>query len=80
LKIDRTGIAASSESKALIHALIQLGNTVGLETLGEGIEELEFSCGPRRTTDLLDQALLLGGRVDNGGCDQVSSWSVAFPA
>jgi hypothetical protein len=34
LKIDRTGIAASSESKALIHALIQLGNTVALETLG----------------------------------------------
>ena len=42
LKIDRsfiTGIAASSESRALIHMLVQLGKTLGLETLGEGIEE-----------------------------------------
>ena len=42
LKIDRSfisGIAASSESKALIHTLVQLGKTLGLETLGEGIEE-----------------------------------------
>ncbi len=42
LKIDRsfiTGIAASHESKALIHMLVQLGKTLGLETLGEGIEE-----------------------------------------
>ncbi len=42
LKIDRSfisGIAASSESKALIHMLVQLGQTLGLETLGEGIEQ-----------------------------------------
>ncbi len=42
LKIDRSfisGIASSSESKALIHTLVQLGKTLGLETLGEGIEE-----------------------------------------
>ena len=42
LKIDRSfisGIAASRESKALIHTLVQLGKTLGLETLGEGIEE-----------------------------------------
>ncbi len=42
LKIDRTfisGIAASNESKALIHMLVQLGKALGLETLGEGIEE-----------------------------------------
>ncbi len=42
LKIDRSfisGIAASSESAALIHTLVQLGKTLGLETLGEGIED-----------------------------------------
>jgi diguanylate cyclase (GGDEF)-like protein/putative nucleotidyltransferase with HDIG domain len=42
LKIDRSfiqGIAASTESAALIHTLVQLGKTLGLETLGEGIEQ-----------------------------------------
>jgi diguanylate cyclase (GGDEF)-like protein len=42
LKIDRSfiaGIAQSHESKALIHTLVQLGKTLGLETLGEGIEQ-----------------------------------------
>jgi diguanylate cyclase (GGDEF)-like protein len=43
LKIDRSfisGIAASREaSNALIHTLVQLGKTLGLKTLGEGIED-----------------------------------------
>jgi len=42
LKIDRSfisGIAASKESAALIHTLVQLGKTLHLETLAEGIEE-----------------------------------------
>jgi diguanylate cyclase len=42
LKIDRSfisGIAATGASKALIHTLVQLGKTLGLETLGEGIED-----------------------------------------
>jgi EAL domain-containing protein (putative c-di-GMP-specific phosphodiesterase class I) len=42
LKIDRsfiTGISSSREASALMHTLIQLGKTLGLETLGEGIEE-----------------------------------------
>ncbi len=42
LKIDRSfvsGIPASTESRAVINALIQLGNNLGLETLVEGIEE-----------------------------------------
>ena len=42
LKIDRSfisGLAGSGESGvALVHTLIQLGKTLGLETLGEGIE------------------------------------------
>jgi diguanylate cyclase (GGDEF)-like protein len=43
LKIDRAfvqGIASSKESAALIQTLIDLGKTLGLETLGEGIEDL----------------------------------------
>jgi predicted signal transduction protein with EAL and GGDEF domain len=42
LKIDRSFIAAmgdSPESGALIRTLVQLGKTLGLETLAEGIEE-----------------------------------------
>ena len=42
LKIDRSfisAIASSSESQVLIHTLVQLGKTLGLETLGEGIEQ-----------------------------------------
>jgi predicted signal transduction protein with EAL and GGDEF domain len=44
LKIDRSFISAmaqSPESGALIRTLVQLGKTLGLETLAEGIEECE---------------------------------------
>ena len=42
LKIDRSfiaGIATSSESAAIVRSLVQLGKTLGLQTLAEGIEE-----------------------------------------
>jgi diguanylate cyclase (GGDEF)-like protein len=42
LKIDRTfvtGLSDSADSRALAHTLIQLGKTLGLQTLAEGIEE-----------------------------------------
>jgi diguanylate cyclase (GGDEF)-like protein len=42
LKIDRSfisGIAGSKGSTALIHTLVQLGKTLDIETLAEGIEE-----------------------------------------
>ncbi len=42
LKIDRSfvsGITESNEARVLIHALIQLSKALGLETVGEGIEE-----------------------------------------
>jgi EAL domain-containing protein (putative c-di-GMP-specific phosphodiesterase class I) len=44
LKIDRAFVATlgeSGESRALVHTLVQLGKTLGLETVAEGIEELE---------------------------------------
>jgi diguanylate cyclase (GGDEF)-like protein/PAS domain S-box-containing protein len=42
LKIDRSfisGMATGPEANALVHTLIQLGKTLGIETLAEGIEE-----------------------------------------
>ena len=42
LKIDRSfmsGVAHNPESAALIHTMIQLGKTLGIETLAEGIED-----------------------------------------
>jgi EAL domain-containing protein (putative c-di-GMP-specific phosphodiesterase class I) len=42
LKIDRTFIASIGESPsalAIVHAFVQLGNALGLETLAEGIED-----------------------------------------
>jgi diguanylate cyclase (GGDEF)-like protein len=42
LKIDRSfisGFASIPDSSALIHILVQLGKTLGIETLAEGIEE-----------------------------------------
>ena len=42
LKIDQSfisGIASSPEARALIHTLVQLGKTLGIRTLAEGIED-----------------------------------------
>jgi diguanylate cyclase (GGDEF)-like protein len=42
LKIDQSfiaGIGESSEALAMVHALVQLGRALGLETLAEGIED-----------------------------------------
>jgi diguanylate cyclase (GGDEF)-like protein len=44
LKIDRSfisGISDSSESAAIIHTLVELGKLLHIETLAEGIEELD---------------------------------------
>jgi EAL domain-containing protein (putative c-di-GMP-specific phosphodiesterase class I) len=53
VKIDRSfidGIASSKAAGALIHTLVQLGKTLNIETLAEGIEEsaqLEILQGER---------------------------------
>jgi len=44
LKIDRSfisGMANSTESAAIVHALVGLGQTLGLETIAEGVEDDE---------------------------------------
>jgi EAL domain-containing protein (putative c-di-GMP-specific phosphodiesterase class I) len=41
LKIDRSfvsGITETSEAAALVHAMVQLGKALGLETVAEGVE------------------------------------------
>jgi EAL domain-containing protein (putative c-di-GMP-specific phosphodiesterase class I) len=41
LKIDRpfvSGITDTSEALALVHAMVQLGKALGLETVAEGVE------------------------------------------
>ena len=62
LKIDRSfisGIAASKKSAAFIPMLVQLGKALGLETLGEGIED-EVQLGRlRREQCDLGQGFLL---------------------
>jgi diguanylate cyclase (GGDEF)-like protein len=47
LKLDRsfiTGLARSGEANALAHTLIQLGKTLGLQTLAEGVEAYTQLC------------------------------------
>jgi len=42
LKLDRSfisGISSSTEAAALMHTVVGLGKALGLETLGEGLEE-----------------------------------------
>ena len=67
LKIDRSfisGIAASKESGALIHTLVQLGKTLGLETLGEGIEDQAQLHQLQREQCDLGQGFLLARPLD----------------
>ena len=62
LKIDRSfirGVAASSESAALIHTLVRLGKTLNLETLAEGIEDHEQLRALQRQDCDMGQGFLL---------------------
>ena len=62
LKIDRSFVAAmgeSPESAALVHALVDLGRTLGLETLAEGIEERGQLEALRREQCMRGQGFLL---------------------
>jgi len=74
LKIDRSfisGIAASSQSRALLHTLVQLGKTLGLETLGEGIEEDVQLESLRREHCDLGQGFLLARPLDPEGVERL---------
>ena len=67
LKIDRSfvsAIATSAEAAALIHTLVQLGKSLGMETVAEGIEELaEFAHLQREQCDS-GQGFLISGPLE----------------
>lgn len=56
IKIDRafiSAIATADESAAIVHSLVQLGKTLGLQTLGEGIEDVDqLQCLQREECEL----------------------------
>ncbi len=67
LKIDRSFVAAmddSTESAALIHTLVELGRTLGLETLAEGIEDQAQLDGLRDEACELGQGFFYSRPVD----------------
>ncbi len=73
LKIDRSfisGISASSEAAALMHTLVQLGKTLGLETLGEGIEEQSQLDRLRREDCDYGQGFLLARPLPAGAVEE----------
>jgi diguanylate cyclase (GGDEF)-like protein/PAS domain S-box-containing protein len=73
IKIDRSfisGVAAHRESRALIHTLVQLGKTLGLETLGEGIEDDAQLQSLRREQCDQGQGFLLARPLDPAGIER----------
>jgi len=83
LKIDRSfisGVAAHRESKALIHTLVQLGKTLGLETLGEGIEDTAQLANLRREQCDLGQGFLFARPLDPEGIDELLLRAGTTPA
>jgi diguanylate cyclase (GGDEF)-like protein len=73
LKIDRSfiaGIATSDDSAAIVHSLVQLGKTLGLETLGEGVEEPDQLLALRREECDLCQGFLIAHPLDVEGIEQ----------
>jgi len=74
LKIDRTFIrsmATSSDSAALVHTLIQLGKTLDITTLAEGIEEPEHLRALQREHCELGQGFLLGRPMQAGAMEEL---------
>ncbi|MGZ4331968.1 MAG: putative bifunctional diguanylate cyclase/phosphodiesterase [Solirubrobacteraceae bacterium] len=72
LKIDRSfirGVAASSESAALIHTLVRLGKTLNLETLAEGIEDHEQLRALQRQDCDMGQGFLLARPLEVEAAD-----------
>lgn len=70
LKIDRSfvaGICDSTESAALVHTLVELGNALRLETIAEGIEDLDQECWLRVENIDKGQGFLYSPPVDVAG-------------
>ena len=70
LKIDRSfveGVATSTEAAALVHTLVELGKSLGLETLAEGIEDSAQLQVLRREHCDVGQGFLLSRPLDSEG-------------
>jgi EAL domain-containing protein (putative c-di-GMP-specific phosphodiesterase class I) len=78
LKIDRSfvsGMADSTESSALIHTLVQLGRTLGIETLAEGIEEGWQLENLQRERCDLGQGFLFARPLEPGAVEElIADW------
>ncbi len=69
LKIDRSfvaGVASSHDSVALIETLVQLGSSLGIKTLAEGIEDAVQLRALQRAGCDLGQGFLFSRPVDAG--------------
>jgi len=79
LKIDRSfvsGMADSTESSALIHTLVQLGRTLGIETLAEGIEEGWQLENLQREHCDLGQGFLFARPLEPGAVEElIAEWN-----
>jgi diguanylate cyclase (GGDEF)-like protein len=74
LKIDRSfvaGVATSAESRALIHTLVALGRSLGLKTLGEGIEERSQLRYLQREHCDFGQGFLFGRPLEPGALEEL---------
>ena len=81
LKIDRSfvsGMADSAESTALIHTLVQLGRTLGIETLAEGIEETWQLKNLQRERCDQGQGFLFARPLEPGAVEElIADWDPA---
>lgn len=74
LKIDRTFVSemnGSSSAAALIRTLVELGRTLGVVTLAEGIEETSQLMGLRSARCETGQGLVLSGPLTAAACEAV---------
>jgi diguanylate cyclase (GGDEF)-like protein len=83
LKIDRSFIAAirdSNEAEALVHMLVQLGKTLGLETVAEGIEGDDQLARLQREDCDSGQGFLIARPLELGALTEFLGRSVPLPA
>ena len=74
LKIDRSfvsGIAETSESEAIVHTLVQLSESLGLETVAEGIETDDQRRKLQQEKVRIGQGFLFARPLDVAALDQL---------
>jgi EAL domain-containing protein (putative c-di-GMP-specific phosphodiesterase class I) len=84
LKIDQSfvsGVAATKESAAVVHTLVQLGKVLGLETVAEGIESEDQRKRLQAEDVNIGQGFLFARPLDVEAVDQLlrDSMNMAEP-